>query len=199
MQQPIGGGTNIYTAYPTTSGTNPNYRTPLGSLTPGQFFQQAMGAVHTSNPDYAAIIDRLMAPIRAANEAKLKALGISTDLQKNLANENARLQQEQLAQVHKRALKTIVNNLTGRGLGQSGEKPYQVDFENDTFDRATKLAANQLLAYLMNLEDQLKNAALDASSQEQSSLLSAQQYAAANYSPNIHHNPWETRTTTVGV
>lgn len=187
MLQPIGAGTPpLYSANPTPS----PYANAYHGMTPGAFLNQVQGYLHTSLPDYAAIIDRLMAPLKAQNEAKLKALEAQTGMQKNLASENAKLQQEQLAQVHKRALAGIINNLTGRGLGSSGEKPYQTDFENQTFERATKLSANQLLAYLMQLEDQLKNAAMDASSAEQSGLLAAQNYAAQNYSPNTHYNPW---------
>lgn len=191
MNQPIGGGPAIYNPQPTSSGTSPNYRTPLGGLTPTAFLQQALGAIHTQLPDYDAIIAGLMAPIKAANEAKLKALGIQTEEQKALAQENARLQQEQLAQVHKRTLAQIVNNLTGRGLGNSGEKPYQVDFENDTYGRATKLAANSLLALLKNLEAQLINANLDASANESQALIGASNYAHENYSPNTHYDPWK--------
>jgi hypothetical protein len=160
-------------------------------MTPTDFLHRVLADIHTQMPDYDSIINRLMAPLREGNEAKLKALGAQTDFQKKLAQENARIQQEQMAQVHKRAVKTIVNSLAGRGMIQSGDKAYNVDFENDTYGRSTSLAQNQLLAFLVQLEDQLSNAALDATNSENSGLLAAQQYAQQNYSPNTHYDPWK--------
>jgi hypothetical protein len=190
MLQPIGGGPALPHPPLYTSGTSPNYRTPLGNLTPTDFLHQALSFIHTSYPDYDAVINGLMDPLQKAQQEKLKALGIQTQFQKDLANKNAELQREQAAQVHKRAIKTIVNSLTGRGMINSGDRSYNLDFENQTFERMSKLSANQLLAYLMSLEDMLKNAALDADAQYQQGLIGAQAQAHAQYSPNPHYDPW---------
>lgn len=168
--------------------SNIYHAAPAGVAPP--HFQQAYDLVHTSYPDYSSIIDRLMAPIRAADEAKLKALGVETDTSKALAQKNAAISQAMMDAAHKRAKHEELGSLTGRGLINSGERNYQIGYLDKTYEQNTSLAANQLLAYLMNLENQLKNAAMEATQQEQQALLNAQQYAATNYSPNTNFNPW---------
>ncbi len=137
----------------------------------------------TSYPDYAAILDRLLAPLKARLAAQQQALTSSVGFEENLGRDNARLAQEGLAQAHTATLKGIIDTLTAHGMDQSGDTHYRNDQENQQFSRASALGANQLLAYLKSLEDQLVQQAISASDQLATATGSAQDYIGNTYTP----------------
>jgi hypothetical protein len=134
-------------------------------------------------PDYNAIIDRLMAPIKAKLDAQLKALEAQTAFQRSLGTDNARLQQESIKAIHEQAQKSINDTNTAHGLLDSGDTHYRHNQESANFSRQSQLQANQLLAYLTNLENQLRQQVIDQQNALETALLNAQDYAATNYSP----------------
>ncbi len=133
---PIGGGT------PASPGSVYDYHHP-GAYSTTNFGLPATPGWTT--PDYNSIIDRLLGPLRS-----------QIDLQSNLARANAQLAQSGLSEQHKLALKSMIATLQAHGLGTSGEPHYRKNLEDNQYQRATNLAANQLLAYLTSLQNQLQ-------------------------------------------
>lgn len=166
---------------------------PLPGLPSAQnYLNQALGWMQTpvtSYPDYNAILAKLLAPIQGLTDAQTAALQASVNQQGALATENAKLAQEGLSQAHTQALKSISDTLTARGLADSGDVHYRNTQENTSYNRATELGQNSLLAYLRQLQDTLvqqKLQALFQMQQAQQALLPQiqQQYQPTTSYPN---------------
>lgn len=134
------------------------------TLNPGDILSAPAGFV---TPNYDDIIAKAMAGWQALSQAQLGALGAQVGAQSDIAKANAALAQQQLDAQHKENIHNLDQNLAARGLYQSGEQPYQTGRENRSYTYATTTAANNLLAFLTQLQDQLVNAKLAALQEQQ--------------------------------
>lgn len=131
--------------------TDPGSSSALATYTPQQ---------NWSFPNYAKILEMLMAPYRKMEEERLAMLAAQRDAQMELAKRANASTMEDLGVQRKQALRNLANALASSGLADSGAKHFQGGMIDRSFSRQRQSAANSLEAQLMALANSFASSQL---------------------------------------